>query len=174
MTYRDLYPRTMRRNYGGATVEFREMQSAKGSKFLEGIAVPYRTWANIGAYQEQIWESCFVESLQQDPNIPLLLFHDARAYPVGMAEHWTHNPDGLYGRWKMDSAAQAIEAARQASIGHLRLSIGFHGDAEGTDYRIDADGSAWVTRLKARLTEVSLTPVPAYAGARITLARLDG
>lgn len=173
MTYRDLYPRTLRRNYGGATVEFREVQAAKGSKYLEGCAVPYKAWADIGPFQEQIWPSCFVESLQQEPNIPLLMWHDARAFPVGLAEKWTHKPDGLYGLWKMDTADQAKEAARQASIGHLGLSIGFLASADGTDYQSQEDG-LWVTRLKARLTEVSLTPVPAYAGARVTLARLDG
>lgn len=171
MTYRDLYPRTLRRHYGGATVEFRQVQTPAGSKFLEGCAVPYRTWANIGPYQEQIWDSCFVESLNENPDLPLLLFHNSRAYPVGMANNWTHK-DGLYGVWKMDTAQEAKEAARQASLGHLGLSIGFQGDPEGTDYRSD-DSGLWVTRLKARLTEVSLTPVPAYAGARITLAQLD-
>lgn len=64
MTYRDLYPRTLRRNYGEAIVEFRQIQRAAGGKYLEGCAVPYKAWADIGPFLEQIWPSCFVESLQ--------------------------------------------------------------------------------------------------------------
>lgn len=174
MSYRDFYPRTHRRNYSrSATIEFRDVRtSTERGRYLEGRAVPYKTWANIGAYQEQIWPSCFIESLKDDPNLPLLLFHDSRSFPVGIADRWIHKPDGLYGVWKMDSAQQAKEAARQASVGHFGLSIGFQGTAEGTDYRTEGD-QLWVTRLVARLLEVSLTPVPAYVGAKVTLAKLE-
>lgn len=171
--YRDFYPHIIRRQPNmAAVIEYRDAGTTRnGTPYLEGRAVPYKTWANVGAYQEMIWPSCFMESLQREPNLPLLLFHDSRSFPVGIAERWTHKPDGLYGLWKMDSNDRGREAARQASIGHLGLSIGFQPDPEGTDYRADAD-SLWLTRLAARLLEVSLTPTPAYVDAKVTNARL--
>lgn len=53
----------------------------------------------------------------------------------------------------MDTADQAKEAARQASIGHLGRSVGFMASPKGTDYQTEDDG-LWVIRPKARLTEV--------------------
>ncbi len=170
MTYRDFHPRTIRRTFTGtATIEYRNTGTRTSPRYVEGLAVPYRTFTDIGPYREQIWESCFVESLIEDPNLPLLLFHDTRQLPIGIAQTWTHKHDGLYARWTLDTSDVATEAARLASIGALRLSIGFQPEpGGGSDYTTDANGDLWVTRLKARLLEVSLTPTPAYPGAKVT------
>lgn len=172
MSYRDFYPKVLRRRQAAAIIEYRHAGTTRnGTPYLEGRAVPYKTWANVGPYMEQIWPSCFIDSLQRAPDVPLLMFHDHRSMPVGLAEKWTHKADGLYGRWKLDNTERGREAARQASIGHLSLSVGFAADRDGSDIRAE-DDELWITRLSARLLEVSLTPVPAYVDAKVTGARL--
>ena len=58
--------------------------------------------------------------------LPLLLFHDNRSFPIGVAEKWTHTPDGLDGMWKLNDDPEAQRAARAAERGELTgLSIGF-------------------------------------------------
>ena len=78
---------------------------------------------------------------------------------------------------------RAVEAARKAREGMLTgLSIGFAPIEKRTDQggrvvdpnnevEIDDLGVMSVTRREARLLEVSLTPTPAYAGAKVALVR---
>lgn len=141
-------------------------------RHIEGRAVPYNVWSDVGGYSEAIAPGAFTRSLQTKSDLPLLLFHNARMWPVGVAVDWDERRDGLYGKWRMDvEDPAAAEALRKVEQGVVRgLSIGFIPDENGD--RITEDRGVYrVTRTAGRLLEVSLTPTPAYVGAEVTTVR---
>lgn len=152
-------------------LELRDV-AADGARWLEGRAVPYGTWQDVGWYMEMIKKGAFAKSIKEAARrLPLLLFHDERSFPVGVSEKWTETDDGLDVVWKLDTSERAQEAARLASEGMLTgLSVGFQGIQAERTYD-DETGLSWVERTEARLLEVSLTPTPAYAGAKVALVR---
>jgi hypothetical protein len=164
------------------TTELRETQAVgKPYRYLEGRAVPYDTWADLGWFMEQHRYGSFKRSTngRSGTNLPLLLFHDNASFPIGHAEQWRHGPDGMTGVWRLNDGPQAQEAARMAEQGDLLgLSVGFQ-DVAAPDWQIpetfDPDlgpeHKARVTRLESRLVEVSMTPTPAFTDAAVSLVR---
>lgn len=155
-------------------LEFRDAEMSESGKWLEGRAVPYGVWQDVGWYMERIEKGCFAKSIREAARrLPLLLWHDSRSFPVGVSHRWTESDDGLDVVWKMDTSDVAQEAARLAREELLTgLSVGFAGINSGTSRTYDEDaGISYVSRSEARLMEVSLTPTPAYAGAKVALVR---
>lgn len=162
--------------------ELRDAQAVgRPYRYLEGRAVPYDTWADLGWFLEQHRSGSFKRSTngRSGKALPLMLFHDAQRFPIGHAERWEHTDDGLHGVWRLNDSADAQTAAHLAEGGDLiGLSVGFT-DAEppAWDYPevfdpdLGPDGKARVTRIQSRLVEVSLTPTPAYTDAAVTLVR---
>ncbi|MGO5272677.1 HK97 family phage prohead protease, partial [Collinsella sp. LCP21S3_C3] len=152
-----------------AGLEFRDVDATESLRYLEGRAVPYGQWQDVGWYMEQIQPRAFAKSIREAARkLPLLLWHDNRSFPVGVSERWTETDDGLDVVWRLDIEDDlAMTAARKARDGMLTgLSVGF---ASIEDEReLDDDGLMWVKRIEARLLEVSLTPTPAYAGAKVS------
>ena len=158
------------RTFGGVT--FRDAEMSESGKWLEGRAVPYGTWQDVGWYKEKIRKGAFAKSIREAAKkLPLLLWHDSRSFPIGVSYRWTENDDGLDVVWQLDTGDRAQEAARLARDGMLTgLSVGFHDIISERTYDPDEDMS-YVERIEARLLEVSLTPTPAYAGAKVALVR---
>lgn len=162
-----------------AALELRDVEKSATGRFLEGRAVPYGTWENVGWYLEQHAPGSLARSIKEAANgLPLLLWHDSRTWPVGVADEWREQSDGLHGIWRMDSSDEAGRAAQLADDGLLTgLSIGFVPIRSKWEYTDDwnpdlgPEHQDRVTREESRLLEVSLTPTPAYAGAQITLVR---
>ena len=169
-----------------AALEFRETDTTDDGLYLEGRAVPYDTWADIGWFRERFMAGAFKKSIREAARkLPLLLWHDNRTYPIGVSHEWRDNDDGLDVVWKLDiEDPRAVEAARKARDGLLTgLSIGFaliERMGKGPDGQLvdlnnirelDDMGVMSITRKEARLMEVSLTPTPAYAGAKVQLVR---
>lgn len=163
-------------------MEMRAVDGTEDGQFLEGIAVPYDTWTDVGWYMEQVARGAFRKSIREAAKrLPLLLWHDNRTFPIGVSHEWRDEDEHLGCVWKIDTEdAMAVEAARKARDGYLSgLSVGFAPimdlDTEGRDRNnpreLDDNGVMWVTRKQARLLEVSLTPTPAYAGAKVQLVR---
>jgi HK97 family phage prohead protease len=146
---------------------------------LEGRAVPYDTWANVGPYMEQFRPGAFAKSIRERPALPLMLFHGRDdIWPIGLAEKWSSQPDGLYGTWKLNGSANAQRAGQMARSGELGfLSIGFvairSAPEQVADYNPDLgeDHMDRMTRIEARLVETSIVPTPAYADAVVTQVR---
>ena len=159
------------RTFGAA--QFRtELRADTGSRFLEGRAVPYGEFSDIGWFMEQHQHGAYTKTIRENPHLPLLLFHDARKFPVGKVERWKDGEGGLDAVWRMDSADDAQEAARLADEGFMTgLSVGFVPIQRTFE---DREGKDWITVTEARLLEVSLTPTPAYAGAQVQLVRSAG
>lgn len=152
-------------------LELRDV-ATDGARWLEGRAVPYDTWQDVGWYMEKFKKGAFAKSIREAAKkLPLLLFHDSRSFPVGVSEKWTEQDDGLDVVWRLDTSEIAQEAARLADAGMLTgLSVGFVGIQAERSYDEDS-GLSWIERTEARLMEVSLTPTPAYAGAKVALVR---
>lgn len=167
-------------------LEFRDLRAASGSRYLEGRAVPYDTWEDVGWYMESMAPGVFARSIEAAANaLPLLLWHNSRSFPVGVSERWTEADDALLGVWKMDSHEDAQRAVQQAEDGmQIGLSVGFAPVQGGTRILSETEVKArglewdgwtdWVVREEARLLETSLTPTPAYADAQVTLVRSRG
>jgi HK97 family phage prohead protease len=152
-------------------------------RWLEGRAVPYDTWADIGWFLESHRAGSFKRSTngRSGVKLPLLLMHDNRSLggTIGHAESWRNDDDGLYGVWRLADTPPAQEAAARADAEDLvGLSVGFQ-DAAAPEWEFprdfDPDGGpdakARVTRVESRLLEVSLTPTPAFATAGVSLVR---
>lgn len=155
---------------------------------LTGTAVPYEVWTNVGWFEEKMVRGVFAKSIREAAaQLPLLLWHDNRTFPIGAARKWQESDGGLVGRWALDTDDEMAQtAARKADAGLLTgMSVGFaevnragsvdHVDAETGEvvdveewWRLDRPGLVWH---EARLLEVSLTPTPAYAGAQVAMVR---
>jgi HK97 family phage prohead protease len=148
--------------------------------YLEGRAVPFDTWADLGWFLEQHDAGSFVATTKAGSGrgLPLLLFHDNRSFPIGVSESWKHDGGGLDGVWRLNDGTEAQRAAKAADDGELvGLSIGFQPIRSEWDFVDDWNPAMGpehmdsVTRLESRLLEVSLTPTPAFADAQVALVR---
>jgi hypothetical protein len=151
----------------------------KPYRYLEGQAVPYDTWADIGWFMESHDSGSMAQTTKAGTGrgLPLLLFHDNRSFPVGVAESWTHD-GGLRGVWRLNDTVEAQRAAKAAEDGELvGLSVGFQPIRSDWTYVDDWDPDLGpdhkdrVVRLESRLLEVSLTPTPAYVDAGVQIVR---
>lgn len=151
------------RSTAAATVDPPKGQRSR----LSGRVVPYSVSADIGGFSEEFSRGAFRESLEVTPNVPLLMFHDDKVAPVGVATGWDDRRDGLHGTFRLDSSPRAQEAARLVQNGYLAfLSVRF--------MPVDSEWSrdyTHVVRRRARLLEVSLVSTPAYALATVTEVR---
>jgi hypothetical protein len=166
-----------------ATVlELRDAQAVGASgpyKYLEGRAVPYDTWGDVGWFLEQHAADSFKQSTRagSGQRLPLLLFHDNRSFPIGSADKWTHD-GGLTGVWRLNDSEDAQRAAKMANDGDLRgMSVGFQPIRSAWDYvedwapELGPEHKDRVTRQESRLLEVSLTPTPVFTDAEVVLVR---
>lgn len=153
---------------------------------LDGRAVPYGEWIDTGWNYEQMAPGVFAKSIKENPQLPLLLFHDNRTWPIGGAREWTETDGGLDGLWDIDDS---VEAQRGADLADKRMltgmSVGFiPSRRKGAEEWVDVETgeplegderwmnpNAGVIVKEARLVETSLTPTPAYAGAQVSLVR---
>ena len=163
-----------------STVDAGQMVMAEnGEQFhhLEGRAVPYDVFGDVGMFLERHARSSFTDSLARKWQLPLLWAHQSQHMPVGLAEVWDSRSDGLWGRWTIAPSPVAQEAAKWAREGGLGLSIGFQPVRSSWDYASEWDphrGPDYmdrVTRIESRLLEVSLTPTPAFEDSRVTCVR---
>lgn len=157
-------------------LELRELEVTGSGPglWLEGRAVPYGEWTDVGWFMERFTRGAFAKSIKESAaGLPLLLWHDNRTFPIGVSTEWRESDAGLDGVWRLDQQDPlAVEGARKAKEGMLTgMSIGFGMMPERDDVEIDDNGLPWITRNQARLMEVSLTPTPAYAGAKVSMVR---
>jgi len=160
--------------YQARLIDLDVTATTKGFTRMQGRAVPYDTWADVGWYLEShAWGSLYASTTER-PHLPLLLWHDRQSFPIGVSTGWEHRVDGLVGTWTLNDRDEAQEAARLAKSGELgHLSIGFQPIRSQWDMadhwapELGYDFMDRVTRLESRLLEVSVVATPAFADAEI-------
>lgn len=149
------------RSVGFESFEVRESDSGWT---IEGLAVPYGSTATIQGKKESFERGVF-----RDYDGQALLFsqhdHQAGGLPIGSITETEDREDGFWIKAKISATAKGTEVRQLVRDGVLKsLSVGF----EPLENR-EEDGVLVQTR--ARLREVSVVPLPAYADAAISAIR---
>lgn len=153
-------------------------------RWLEGIAVPYDRDADIGWFIESFAAGSLAKSIREAArSLPLHLFHDSQALPIGVASEWKDGDRELVGRWKLDDSELAQRAARMAQpddsgaamLGYLSIRFAPIRSEWTTvdDFNPDLgpEHKDRVRRTEARLLETSLVSTPAYKEAAVSFVR---
>lgn len=161
-----------------AGLQLRDLDVDQHLTELHAIAVPYNVSADIGWFTEEFAPGSLAKSIKESARaLPLLLFHDAQSFPIGVAREWDEKPDGLYGTWELTESEVAQRAAKLARDGVLNfMSIRFAPIRSEWTYAEDFNpdvtgGKDHVRRTEARLVETSLVSTPAYNGAAVQWVR---
>lgn len=160
-------------------IEIREVEKVNGFDFLHGRAVPYNKQADIGWFLEDHAPGSLAKSIKEAARgLPLLMFHNASAFPIGRSDTWEDGADGLDGIWKLDGSDEAQRAAKLAHDSMLAyMSIRFQPIRSEWTYANDwnpdlgPDHKDKVTRIESRLVEVSLVSTPAFKEATVEFVR---
>lgn len=160
-------------------IQVRDVEATDKLTHIGGRAVPYGVQADIGWYMEEFAAGALAKSIREAAKgLPLLLFHNAQSWPIGVSESWDERSDGLHAVWKLDGSDEAQRAAQLAKDGMLGyLSIRFAPIRSEWTYVEDFNpdlGTAnkdSVVRTEARLIETSLLSTPAYKDASVSFVR---
>lgn len=134
------------------------------SRTISGLAVPLGATANKGG---RVWRF-LRDSVTFGDRTPLLAYHDPTR-PVGKLTSSRWSDDGLRVKFAVSKTSGGDEALQLANDGVVGLSVGIdvpEGGAKliGDELHVSA----------ARAAEVSLTPIPAFAGSVIDKVALSG
>jgi len=147
-------------------MEVRSVSSPK--REVEGIAAPYDETTRLVplAGGERFRFRCFARSIEhRGDKVPLFLNHDM-SHMVGRSLRWADDMAGLVGVFKVREGDEGDRILSEVEDGFLpALSVGF----EPIRHTRGADGAT--EHQEARLVEVSLVTVGAYAGAAVTGVR---
>ena len=130
------------------------------SRTITGIAVPYGVAATVADGTEVIFEQ---GSLPIEGKAPRLYMNHDSNQAIGIVTERVDTPEGMLFSAKISKTAAGDEALQLALDGVLdSVSVGVN----PTKTRANKDGS--LTVLAADWIELSMVPVPAFAGAMIT------
>jgi HK97 family phage prohead protease len=130
------------------------------SRTITGIAVPYGVAATVADGTEVIFEQ---GSLPIEGKAPRLYMNHDSNQAIGIVTERVDTPEGMLFSAKISKTAAGDEALQLALDGVLdSVSVGVN----PTKTRANKDGS--LTVLQADWIELSMVPVPAFAGAMIT------
>ena len=134
--------------------------SAKAARTITGIAVPYNVTATVNDGTRVMFKQ---GSLPVDGKAPkLFMYHDA-SQPVGLVTERVDTAEGMLFTAKVSKTAAGNDALELAKDGVIdSVSVGVN----PTEYDMTDDGTMIVTA--GEWIELSLVPVPAFAGATIT------
>ena len=129
------------------------------ARTIEGVAVPY---GEVGTINGKRYRFAAGSLELARPRTPLLVDHD-RGRPVGVLAELVDGPEMALARFTIDGTQDGDTALVQAASGSRgSLSVG----AEVVESDVAADGVIDV--LKARIHEVSLLALGAFAGATVS------
>lgn len=137
---------------------------------ITGLAVPFGVPARVsdgGPSYLEVWQrGAFTKTIAQRGHlVKLLVMHDRQTMPIGRATKLTETADGLVGEFRVSDVPGGNDALTLVRDGALDgLSIGF------APLRQSTRGDT-VTRIEARLDEVSLVSFPAFDSARVLAVR---
>ena len=132
---------------------------AEGERRIDAIAVPYNTFATVSGGQQV---SFLPGSLPVEGKAPrVFMYHDSTK-PVGIVAERVDTPEGMLATMKISRTALGDEALTLAADGVMDVSVGVNVIKASTDEqgRMIISQADWL--------ELSLVPIPAFAGATIT------
>jgi len=131
----------------------------EGERRIDAIAVPYNTFATVSDGTEVSFKP---GSLPVDGKAPrVFMYHDA-SKPVGIVAERVDTPEAMLASMKISRTALGDEALVLAGDGVMDVSVGVN----PTKFAYDDQGRMIVEA--ADWMELSLVPIPAFAGATIT------
>ena len=141
------------------TVTVKAEQGDAGERRIDAIAVPYNTFATVSGGQEVQFKP---GSLPVDGKAPrVFMYHDSTK-PVGVVAERVDTDEAMLASMKISRTALGDEALVLAADGVMDVSVGVN----PIEFTEDKQGRITVT--KAEWMELSLVPIPAFAGATIT------
>jgi hypothetical protein len=130
-----------------------------GERRIDAIAVPYNVFATVSGGQEVMFKP---GSLPVDGKAPrVFMYHDSTK-PVGIVAERVDTDEAMLASMKISRTALGDEALVLAADGVMDVSVGVN----PLEFTEDKQGRIIVT--KAEWMELSLVPIPAFAGATIT------
>lgn len=130
-----------------------------GERRIDAIAVPYNVFATVSGGQEVQFKP---GSLPVDGKAPrVFMYHDSTK-PVGVVAERVDTDEAMLASMKISRTALGDEALVLAADGVMDVSVGVN----PIEFTEDKQGRITVT--KAEWMELSLVPIPAFAGATIT------
>ncbi len=141
------------------SVTVQAKQGDDGERRIDAIAVPYNVFATVSGGQEVMFKP---GSLPVDGKAPrVFMYHDSTK-PVGIVSERVDTDEAMLASMKISRTALGDEALVLAADGVMDVSVGVN----PIEYTEDKQGRMIVT--KAEWMELSLVPIPAFAGATIT------
>lgn len=126
---------------------------------IDAIAVPYNTFATVSGGQEVMFKP---GSLPVDGKAPrVFMYHDS-TMPIGIVAERVDTEEAMLASMKISRTQLGNEALILAADGVMDVSVGVN----PVEFTEDKQGRIIVT--KADWMELSLVPIPAFAGATIT------
>ena len=130
-----------------------------GERRIDAIAVPYNVFATVSGGQEVMFKP---GSLPVDGKAPrVFMYHDSTK-PVGIVAERVDTDEAMLASMRISRTALGDEALVLAADGVMDVSVGVN----PIEFTEDKQGRIIVT--KAEWMELSLVPIPAFAGATIT------
>lgn len=150
--------------------QLRDAEVAGDGRNVLLACVPFDTPAYVddgaGPYREGFRRGAFRHIVRAANRVELRYSHRRDGMPYGFGVRLTEDPKYLFGEFRVapsDSGDQALALVRDGQLSGV--SIGFVAGED--DPGVDQDGPITWRTLVRQLLEVSLTPVPSYAGAHV-------
>jgi phage head maturation protease len=141
------------------SVQVKAEQGDAGERRIDAIAVPYNVYATVSGGQEVMFKP---GSLPVDGKAPrVFMYHDSTK-PVGIVAERVDTDEAMLASMRISRTALGDEALVLAADGVMDVSVGVN----PIEFTEDKQGRITVT--KAEWMELSLVPIPAFAGATIT------
>jgi len=141
------------------TVTVQAKKGEDGERRIDAIAVPYNVFATVSGGQEVMFKP---GSLPVDGKAArVFMYHDSTK-PVGIVAERVDTDEAMLASMRISRTALGDEALVLAADGVMDVSVGVN----PIEYTEDKQGRMTVT--KAEWMELSLVPIPAFAGATIT------
>ena len=141
------------------TVTVQAKKGEDGERRIDAIAVPYNVFATVSGGQEVMFKP---GSLPVDGKAPrVFMYHDSTK-PVGIVAERVDTDEAMLASMRISRTALGDEALVLAADGVMDVSVGVN----PIEFTEDKQGRIIVT--KAEWMELSLVPIPAFAGATIT------
>jgi HK97 family phage prohead protease len=136
-----------------------EAGNSDGERRIDAIAVPYNVFATVSGGQEVMFKP---GSLPVDGRAPrVFMYHDS-TMPIGIVAERVDTDEAMLASMRISRTALGDEALVLAADGVMDVSVGVN----PIEFTEDKQGRITVT--KAEWMELSLVPIPAFAGATIT------